>query len=100
MDSNNKGSVKRKRSKSPNGQSITVLKRVDDLWFDDGSIVLQAESTQFRVHRSVLSTHSEIFRDMLAASQPVEEVEGCPVVRLPDSAEDWTHVLRALYDAR
>jgi hypothetical protein len=80
-----------------------IPNRAADLWFEDGNVVLETESTQFRVHRSILSTHSVIFRDMFAAPQPAafeEELEGCQVVLLPDSAEDWTHVLKALYDRR
>lgn len=75
-----------------------------DLWFDDGSVVLQVESTQFRVHRSVLSSQSVIFRDMFSVPQPsvsgatVEGmIEGCPVVCLQDKSQDWTYVLQMIY---
>jgi hypothetical protein len=47
-----------------------------------------------------MSAHSAIFRDMFAIPQPAadeERVEGCPVVQLLDNAEDWTHVLKAIY---
>jgi|ERR1700683_2379007 hypothetical protein len=93
-------SPKRKRSDSPD---VLPLNRLDYLWFNDGSIVLQAEMTQFRVHRSVLSANSDIFQDMFSMAQPAEQgelIEGCPVVHLPDSAKDWTYVLGALYDSR
>jgi hypothetical protein len=82
---------------------LSQPKRADNLWFDDGSVVLQVEMTQFRVHRSVLSTNSDIFRDMFSVPQPAEEgevIDGCPVVHLPDSADDWTFVLQGLYDSR
>ena len=76
-----------------------------DLWFDDGSIVLHVESTLFKVHRSILSSNSEVFCDMFGVLQPSTTntsdgaIDGCPVVPLPDQAVDWTHVLKALYDA-
>jgi BTB/POZ domain len=35
-----------------------------DCWFPDGNVVLQVESTLFRVHRSILSMHSEVFHGM------------------------------------
>lgn len=37
---------------------------------------------------------------MFAIPQPVTGMEelGCPVVHLPESAEDWRHVIKALYD--
>ncbi|KAI0784183.1 hypothetical protein C8Q75DRAFT_810256 [Abortiporus biennis] len=40
-----------------------------DLWFEDGSIVLQAENVIYRVYRGHLIRHSVVFRDMLAALQ-------------------------------
>ncbi|KAJ7081776.1 hypothetical protein B0H15DRAFT_445112 [Mycena belliarum] len=70
------------------------------IWHPDGSVVLQAGNTQFRVHWSVLALHSSFFRDMQGLPQPPDQpsVEGCPVVELTDVAEDVTHVLRALYN--
>src|ERR1700734_3586787 len=78
--------------------------RSTDYWFDDGNVVLQVESTLFRVHRSILSMHSEVFRGMFSVPQPVavdgDLVDNCPVVQLPDRAVDWTHVLKAFYGGR
>lgn len=31
--------------------------------------------------------------------EPGEEIDGCPIVRLPDLAADWTYVLAGLYNA-
>jgi hypothetical protein len=79
-----------------------------DLWFCDGSVILQAEFTLFRVHKSQLSRRSIVFSDMFALAQPPvmtthatladETYEGCPVVRLHDSADDVANLLLALYD--
>jgi len=79
-----------------------------DLWFCDGSVILQAESTLFRVHKSQLSRRSTVFSDMFTLPQPPvmtthatladETYEGCPVVELHDSAEDVENLLLALYD--
>ncbi|KAF8216778.1 hypothetical protein K438DRAFT_1797818 [Mycena galopus ATCC 62051] len=69
-------------------------------WKTDGSVVLQAESTQFRVHWSVLSENSSFFRDMQGLPQPPDQptVEGCPIVELSDDdPEDVEHVLKVLY---
>lgn len=74
------------------------------IWFADGGTVLQAEDTQFCVHDGVLSMHSVVFRDMLAESHDkghsdlVERVDGRPLVRVSDTAEDMTFLLQALYD--
>jgi hypothetical protein len=72
-------------------------------WYDDGSIILQADATQFKVYRGILANSSVVFKDMTALPQPIageEMIEGCPVVRLTDTARDWSHVLKALCDRR
>ncbi|KAJ7642779.1 hypothetical protein DFH06DRAFT_1477492 [Mycena polygramma] len=88
-------------------QSATKRKRTEDaptisrsdIWYQDGSVVLQAEGTQFRVHWGVLA-NSSFFRDMQALPQPPEQptVEGCPIVELHDLYEDVNHLLTVLYD--
>ncbi|TFK47038.1 hypothetical protein OE88DRAFT_850946 [Heliocybe sulcata] len=71
-----------------------------DLWLSDGNIMLIAGSTRFKVHRSQLERHSEVFRDMFALPQPScqETVDGCLPVVLYDSPADLFFLLRALYD--
>ncbi|KAF7356504.1 BTB domain-containing protein [Mycena venus] len=61
-----------------------------EIWYSDGSVVLQAQSQQFRVHFSVLAQNSSFFRDMQALPQPPNQptVDGCPVIELQDSVED------------
>jgi BTB/POZ domain len=79
----------------------TVPERGDP-WLDDGNIILQAESTQFRVVRSILSASSSVFGDMFGIPQPENEnlVDGCPVVHVSDTADDLHHVLKAVFDRR
>ena len=74
-----------------------------DLWYDDGTVILIAESTGFRVYRGLLSKHSQVFRDMFSLPQPTATIEdtheGCPVVRLvDDTAEEIAEVLGILHD--
>lgn len=82
-----------------------------DLWFFDGSVVLQAEQTLFLVHKTQLARHSLFFRDMFSLPQPSllheqDETlaraqltyEGHPLVVLHDSTEDVANLLTALYD--
>ncbi|KDR68187.1 hypothetical protein GALMADRAFT_105104 [Galerina marginata CBS 339.88] len=70
------------------------------IWFEDGSIILQASNTQFRVHKGLLSRNSSFFRDMFTVPQPENEpmVEGCAIVHVADDPEDWRYVLEILYD--
>ena len=80
----------------------TAFSHHPELWFDDGSVVLVAETTAFRVHRSTLCRHSSVFADLFSTPQPSgsgsDNIEGCPVIRMHDSAEEFTQLLRACYD--
>lgn len=82
-----------------------------DLWFIDGSVVLQADQTVFLVHQTQLARHSLIFRDMFSLPQPSAPrshddrvargspmYEGHPLVVMHDAAEDVANLLTALYD--
>ncbi|KAF7297721.1 BTB domain-containing protein [Mycena kentingensis (nom. inval.)] len=88
-----------KRPRDDDPELKTSVQRSADYWFEDGSIVLQVESTQFRVAKTILAMHSTVFRDMLSLPPTNEPlVEGCPVVHLPgDRAEDWEYLLRSMF---
>ncbi|KAJ6548105.1 hypothetical protein DFH09DRAFT_989147 [Mycena vulgaris] len=75
--------------------------RVEELWFSDSGLVVQAGLSLFRVSGAILAARSPVFKDMLAFPQPpdAETIEGCPVVRLPDSATDVTTFFRAIFDS-
>ncbi|KAF8149053.1 hypothetical protein B0H34DRAFT_734667 [Crassisporium funariophilum] len=75
--------------------------RHPEFYFPDGSVVLIVERTAFRVHQSVLARHSEVFNGMWDVPQPpqVDMYDGCPTVWLTDSKNDFTDVMRVLYDA-
>ncbi|KAJ6500866.1 hypothetical protein C8R45DRAFT_1210563 [Mycena sanguinolenta] len=75
--------------------------RVEELWFADSGLVVQAEQSLFRVSGAVLAARSSVFKDMLAFTQPpdAETIDGCPVVKLSDSAEDVTCFFRAIFDS-
>ncbi|KAJ6589848.1 hypothetical protein DFH09DRAFT_908809 [Mycena vulgaris] len=70
-----------------------------DIWYEDGSVVLAAENTQFRVHWSILAQSSPFFRGIQGLPQPPNQpsVDSCPVVELPDAVADVENLLRALY---
>ena len=91
---------KRKRVEHPELAHSQAYKR-GDLWLDDGNVVLIAQNTAFRVHKSVLSRNSEVFRDMFTMPQPTdaETYEGCPVVHLQDSWKALGYILSALFDS-
>jgi hypothetical protein len=74
---------------------------VSDLWYNDGNIVLQAESSLFRVSLGVLAARSPVFNDIqtLPRSQDQEMYDDCPMMVLPDKAEDMANFLRAVYNS-
>ncbi|TFK32844.1 hypothetical protein BDQ12DRAFT_658652 [Crucibulum laeve] len=71
-----------------------------DLYFEDGNIILQAEQTRFRLHKSIITARCPVFRDMLSFPQPAQNelIDGCVVVKLPDTANDAGLFFRAIYD--
>ncbi|OJT07814.1 hypothetical protein TRAPUB_1297 [Trametes pubescens] len=89
-------------------ENAAVIEQDADLWFSDGSIVVIAEGTGFRVHMSLLSRSSPILRDIFTLPQPVPAASlggdnafgGVPVVHVSDSAYDMRCLLRTIYDGR
>ncbi|KAJ6553622.1 hypothetical protein DFH09DRAFT_1496253 [Mycena vulgaris] len=83
----------------PPAARATVLVR-SEIWMPYGDIILQAESTLFRVNRDVLAKHSSMFQGMFLLPQPPnqETVDGCAIVELSDSAKDVGILLGALYN--
>lgn len=94
---------------TPTTAEDTTAKEEDDgtmrphpeMSFEDGNIMIVAETTTYRVHRSVLSRKSALFKDLLSLPQPdtAETLDGLPVVRLLDRAEDITMLLDAIYNS-
>ena len=78
--------------------------RVDDLWFEDGSLIIKAEEKLFRVSKCLLAARSIVFKDMLSfppvPDGEMELIDGIPVVTLSDSAKDVEVFLRAILDSR
>ncbi|KAJ7753192.1 hypothetical protein B0H16DRAFT_1723228 [Mycena metata] len=76
------------------------LTHAEGLWFEDCGLIIQAETTLFRVSRDFLAMRSPVFKfaDMLSMPTPkdAEVIEGCPFVRLPDAAQNITYFLKAL----
>ncbi|KAJ7490871.1 hypothetical protein FB451DRAFT_1124430 [Mycena latifolia] len=73
--------------------------RVQELWFEDGNLVIQAGNSQFRVYRGILAARSPVFQDMLSFPQPPDSelVDGCPIVRLTDAEAEITDFLKAIF---
>ncbi|KIP08880.1 hypothetical protein PHLGIDRAFT_68636, partial [Phlebiopsis gigantea 11061_1 CR5-6] len=82
----------------PRGKPIV---RSEDLWFKDGTIVLQAENVLFRVYPGLLSKHSQFFEQLFSLPQPsdAEQYDGCPLIKLAgDAAEDMRNFLLMIHE--
>ncbi|KAA1468955.1 hypothetical protein DENSPDRAFT_834459 [Dentipellis sp. KUC8613] len=101
-------SLKRRRSDdgdehaedNPSKDSFT---RDEDLWMEDGNLIIVCESVGFRIHRGILARHSKVFRDTFAigGQYPDQEMyENAAVLRLPDSEDEFKELLRSIYDIR
>lgn len=76
----------------------------DDFWFNDGSIVLATDVHLYRVHKSVLSRYSKVFKEMFeiptgdSDAANTERWEDVPIVRMAgDTDEGVCLLLKALY---
>lgn len=77
----------------------TELKRDQQVWLEDGNIVLLCESTMFRVHRSILAAHCEALQDMFAVYVPPKDektYEGCPLIVMHDKPVDMRRFLKTI----
>ncbi len=73
------------------------VKRDDEFWADDVHVVLIAQGNAFRVRKEALSGVSPVFADMFKNAQPGEETwDGCPMVRLSDTAVDLRRFLNVV----
>ncbi|TCD67204.1 hypothetical protein EIP91_000380 [Steccherinum ochraceum] len=72
----------------------------EDVWYEDGNIILTAGGVGYRVFRGILAHQSPIFADMLGIPQPVSAptYDGCVVVSMPESASEMLYFLQALHD--
>lgn len=76
------------------------MRRCKDLWFPDGNVTLQAGHTLFKVHKSILASHSGLFATMFSLPQGPEARDGTddhPLVvhEVPENVLE--NLLRVLY---
>lgn len=84
--------------------SIAEIQRSSDFWFKSGDFVLVAsQKVAYRLHGDVLGRKSKVFHDLLdldAVPRPESEdtMDGCPIVHITDSPDDFNMFLSFLYD--
>ena len=79
--------------------SSKTPQRVDDLWFDDGTLILQTGSCLYRVYKGLLGVRCPVFLSTISIPQTgePERMEGCPVIHVHDAPDDVTYFLRAIH---
>ena len=84
------------------GTATLDIIRSNEVWFEDGTLIVVSDNVYFRVYKGILAFHSPVFEDMVKFPQPrnVNEFEDCPVVRMYDDPTDVVHFLKALHDVR
>ncbi|KIJ32799.1 hypothetical protein M422DRAFT_265282 [Sphaerobolus stellatus SS14] len=70
--------------------------RHPNLYYEDGTIVLLAKATLFRVYYGILSRECEVFRGTSQLLEDRETHDGCPLVRLEDDPELLAYFLQTL----
>ncbi|PIL24767.1 hypothetical protein GSI_12653 [Ganoderma sinense ZZ0214-1] len=93
---------------APDTSATAELKRDEELWFEDGNLILIASEVEFRVYKGPLIAQSLVFKDMLSLPQPsssdtrsnqdtdtARPSTSCATVHLQDdSLSDLRHFLR------
>lgn len=66
------------------------------LYFDDGNVILTTGRTLFCVHRSLLSKHSAVFRELF--EQEHDRFRGLIQIPMEETPEDLEALLGVIYD--
>lgn len=75
-----------------------------EFWFKTGNFIFVASgAVAYQVHGDVVGRQSKVFRDLLELNEiprPDSEqtVDGCPVVHITDSPDEFNTFLSFLYD--
>jgi hypothetical protein len=82
------------------GPAAVPLSLPECLDVRNADVVLQSsDSANFRVHKAILASSSQFFRDMFSLPQPSnnETIDGLPFVRLSEDAELVRALITAMY---
>lgn len=81
---------------------VGQVKMDEDFWFEDGNVILVNQGVGFRVHRGVLCKMSSFFQNLFSVPQPdnQDQLDGCPLVHMHESANDVHHLLDIVYNGR
>ena len=79
-------------------QQAPHITRDQDLWFEDGNIVVVANGTwAFRVYKGMLARISLVFEDTFKFSPGGQTMDGAPVFHVHDHPIDLKHFLEVAF---
>ncbi len=87
-------------------QKMAQHMQVEELWFQDGTVVFQAEHKLFCLHSGLVSARSEVFKQIIEDKNSDSHFgitrgvyqTGIPLIQLPDTAQDVNNFFLAIYD--
>lgn len=81
---------------------LATLTHCPDLWFPDGTVVLQAEKTVFCLYSGLLMQTSLVFQDIFGIPEASfqETYDGRPFVQMPDPVVDMIPFLKCIFNHR
>ncbi|KAI0743006.1 hypothetical protein C8Q80DRAFT_948749 [Daedaleopsis nitida] len=80
---------------SADGAGSVEWEKDEELWYEDGNVIMVARGVGFRVFKGILAEHSPFFKDMFSLPQPPQPGPfDSPVVHIAESPEDVRHMLR------
>lgn len=84
---------------TPTPTDPTIITPHSAFNFEDGNVEVLCENTLFRVHTSILSLHSPVLRQTFVRANlaSADSPNGCPRIPLPDTAADFTTLLKIVY---
>ncbi|KAG8817801.1 hypothetical protein FRC18_000343 [Serendipita sp. 400] len=77
-------------------------RRHHNLYFEDGTLVMQVENAIFKVHRSLLAQYSTVIQNMLSVPSgqpPQDSTDEKPLVMSGDSVAGWELLLGLQYNS-
>lgn len=109
LDASSLASRSAKRAREASQMSSDHSQPSSRFWFDDGSLILIAGATKFKIHRSLIAARSSVLTDMLEIGRADLSVAGgqrgsgpdsdgdTPCVTLEDNVNDWEACLQLFY---
>ena len=82
------------------GSGTDEHRQHQELWFDDGNVVLVAGNTWFKLYRGILARYSSVFRDLfqVADASAGDTIQNCPVVHVTDNPDHLVLFFVLMYD--